>query len=94
MKFEWNTEKALHNQKKHNVSFDEAQTVFDDSLAYIFDDKWSSFGEYRELLIGHSSKRRLLVVSFTERKQWTIRIISSRLATTNERKDYETNRKY
>ncbi|MFI3199176.1 MAG: BrnT family toxin [Methylococcaceae bacterium] len=93
MKFEWDTEKARINQRKHNVTFDEAQTVFDDSLAYIFDDEWNSFGERRELVIGHSIKRRLLIVSFTERMQGIIRIISSRLATTNERKDYEKQRR-
>jgi len=93
MKFEWDTEKARINQRKHNVTFDEAQTVFDDSLAYIFDDEWNSLGERRELVIGHSIKRRLLIVSFTERMQGIIRIISSRLATTNERKDYEKQRR-
>ncbi len=93
MKFEWDTEKARINQRKHNVTFDEAQTVFDDSLAYIFDDEWNSFGERRELVIGHSIKRRLLIVSFIERMQGIIRIISSRLATTNERKDYEKQRR-
>jgi uncharacterized DUF497 family protein len=93
MKFEWDTEKARINQRKHNVTFDEAQTVFDDSLAYIFDDEWNSLGERRELVIGHSIKRRLLIVSFTERMQGIIRIISSRLATTNERKHYEKQRR-
>ena len=93
MKFEWDSEKARSNQKKHNVTFDEAQTVFDDTQAYIFNDEWNSFGEYRELIIGHSSNKRLLIVSFTERMQGVIRIISSRLATTNERKDYEKQRK-
>ncbi len=93
MKFEWDTEKARNNQRKHNVTFDEAQTVFDDSLATIFDDEWNSFGERRELVIGRSIKRRLLIVSFTERMQGIIRIISSRLATTNERKDYEKQRR-
>jgi uncharacterized DUF497 family protein len=39
--FEWDIEKARKNQKKHNVSFDEAQTVFDDSLAAIFNDEWN-----------------------------------------------------
>ena len=93
MKFEWDAEKAGNNQRKHNVTFDEAQTVFDDTQAYIFNDEWNSFGEYRELIIGHSSNNRLLIVSFTERVQGVIRIISSRLATINERKDYEKQRR-
>jgi uncharacterized DUF497 family protein len=92
MKFEWDTEKANINLKKHDVSFEEAQTVFDDAFAFIFDDKWSSVGEYRELIIGYSVKKRLLIVSFTERKTELIRIISSRLTTNYERKNYEQNR--
>lgn len=94
MKFEWDTKKNQANQKKHNVSFEEAQTVFYDALANIFDDGLSSFGEHRELIIGYSDKKRLLIVSFTERTQEITRIISSRLATTSERKDYETHRRY
>jgi uncharacterized DUF497 family protein len=77
-----------------NVSFDEAKTVFDDVLAYIFDDEWNSFGEARELIIGMSDKKRLLIVSFTERENGIVRIISSRLATTKERKDYEQQKRY
>lgn len=91
---EWDAEKARKNQKKHNVSFDEAQTVFDDTLAYIFNDEWNSFGERRELIIGYSNNKRLLIVSFTERNQRVIRIISSRLATTKEQKDHEKHRRY
>lgn len=82
MKFEWDNEKAQKNLKKHDVSFNQAQTVFDDPLAYIFNDEWHSFGEHRELIIGYSKSKRLLIVSFTERMQGTVTIISSRLATT------------
>lgn len=94
MKFEWDKEKAQKNLKKHDVSFNEAQTVFDDPLAYIFNDEWNLFGEHRELIIGYSKSKRLLIVSFTERIQGTVRIISSRPATTKERKNYENQRKY
>lgn len=94
MKFEWDNEKAQKNLKKHDVGFNEAQTVFDDPLAYIFNDEWNSFGEHRELIIGCSKSKRLLIVSFTERMQGTVRIISSRLATTKERKDYENQKRY
>lgn len=89
MKFEWDKEKAQRNLKKHDVSFAEAQTVFDDPLAYIFNDEWNSVGEYRELIIGCSKSKRLLIVSFTERMQGIVRIISCRPVTTKERKDYE-----
>jgi uncharacterized DUF497 family protein len=49
VEFEWDINKAHTNLKKHAVSFDEAQTVFDDPLAFIFDDEWHSIGEAREL---------------------------------------------
>ena len=56
----------------------------------IFDDDAHSENEDREIIIGHSSKNRLLLVSFTERET-SIRIISARKATNYERKDYEEN---
>ncbi len=77
MKFEWDTKKAQANLNKHKVSFKEAQTVFDDALAHIFDDVWHSDTEPRELIIGQSNQKQLLIVAFVERKQNTIRIISS-----------------
>ena len=51
MEFEWDSTKVSINLKKHGVSFSEAQTVFDDPLACIFDDEWNSFGQQRELII-------------------------------------------
>ncbi len=77
------------NFQKHGATFDEAKTVFDDSLASIFDDVWHSFSEQRELIIGLSNKSKLLVVSFTERTDGVIRIISARMATTVEIKNHE-----
>ena len=94
MKFEWDIEKACRNKEKHNIEFDEAKTVFNDNLAYIFDDNWNSVGENRELIIGLSDKKRLLIISFTERNNGVIRIISARLTTNKERKDYEQQRRY
>ena len=88
MKFEWDEDKAESNFTKHGVSFEEAKTVFDDVLSSIFDDVWNSVGEQRELIIGHSNKNNLLVISFTERTD-AIRIISARPATTTEVKNYE-----
>jgi len=91
MDYEWDTTKADTNFKKHGVSFEEAQTVFNNPLAMIFDDELhSSLAEYREIIIGHSHQNRLLLVSFTERPQ-AIRIISARLTTQREREDYENN---
>ena len=90
-RFEWDDNKARSNQIVHGVSFDEASTVFDDSLARIFDDEEHSIGERREIIIGHSVNKRLLLVCFTERPKEIIRIISARMPTGKERKDYEEN---
>lgn len=90
-RFEWDEHKGRSNRIKHGVSFDEASSVFDDSLARIFDDKLHSSEEHREIIVGHSIKRRLLVVCFTGRPNERIRIVSARLPTARERKDYEEN---
>ncbi|MEH1860544.1 MAG: BrnT family toxin [Nostoc sp.] len=88
LEFEWDNQKASLNLNKHRISFEAAKTVFNDSLAYIFNDEWHSVGERREIIIGHDQDDRLLLVCFTERAN-VIRIISARLATKKERKDYE-----
>lgn len=94
MRFEWNAEKAAANVNKHRVSLDDAATVFNDPLAQIFDDEDHSISEHREIIIGHSIANRLLVVSFIERTQGVVRIISARFATRVESKDYEENRRF
>lgn len=88
VRFGWDETKEKSNRRKHGVSFDEASTAFDDPLAAIFDDERHSFGERREILVGHSGRNRLLLVCFTERYE-EIRIFSARLATRQEQKDYE-----
>ena len=82
--------KAQANRATHGIDFEEALTVFRDPLARIFDDEAHSQIERREIIIGHSVKQRLILVSFTVR-QSRIRIISARRATPLERKDYEEN---
>jgi uncharacterized DUF497 family protein len=88
--FEWDATKAADNLQKHRVAFDEALTVFGDPLARIFDDPDHSADEKREIIIGHSTARRLLVVGFTERNE-LVRIITARRATARERRTYEEN---
>ena len=90
-RFEWDEDKASSNLVKHGISFDEATTVFDDSLGRIFDDELHSTDEKREIIIGHSINNRLVVVCFTERPNERIRIISARLRTGKEQKAYEEN---
>ena len=91
MKFSWDPRKADSNLRKHGVAFDEAITVFNDPLALIFDDMVHSEEEHREIIIGFSTLRRLILVCFVERMEDTIRIISARRATKVEIRDYEKN---
>ncbi|PYS74235.1 MAG: hypothetical protein DMF73_04090 [Acidobacteria bacterium] len=90
-RFEWDEHKARLNRGKHGVTFDEASSVFDDLLAKIFDDESHSGEERREIIVGHSIKRRLLLVCFVERPNERIRIVSARLPTSQERQAYEEN---
>ncbi|MGB9197563.1 MAG: BrnT family toxin [Terriglobales bacterium] len=87
--FEWDDWKARENERKHGISFDEASSVFDDSLAKIFPDEDHSNGEEREIIVGHSVLDRLLVVSFAEPVRSRIRIISARRVTRREQTAYE-----
>jgi hypothetical protein len=86
--FEWDPAKAESNWRKHGVTFDEASTVFGDPLSVLMPDPDHSLGEQRFVLLGTSSRPRLLVVAFVERKQRT-RLISARKATRGERTRYE-----
>ena len=90
MQFEWDRSKESANLRKHRIGFDEALTVFADPLAGIFEDETHSESEQREIVIGHSARQRLLIVSFTVRAE-RIRIISARRATQREREEYEQN---
>ncbi len=93
LQFDWDSQKAKINSKKHGINFEEAKAVFKDPLAYIFEDEWHSISETREIIIGHAQKHRLVLVCFTERNQ-IIRIISARLVTKKERQDYEEYRRF
>jgi uncharacterized DUF497 family protein len=88
MRFEWDSVKATTNLKKHQVSFDEAQTVFYDDFAVQFFDEEHSANEERFIMLGMSSSARLLVVCHCERTGDVVRIISARKATRSEAKFY------
>ncbi len=88
MKFEWDKSKAAQNFSKHGVTFKEAETVFDDPLYVDFYDPNHSDAEDRYLIVGESNQGRLLIVSYTERRD-SIRIISTRQVTRAEREAYE-----
>ncbi len=87
--FEWDLRKATINQRKHQISFDEAATVFSDPLAVIFSDEDHSDGEEREIIVGHSVLNRVLLVSFAELARDRIRVISARKLTRKEQREYE-----
>jgi len=88
MKFEWDPRKAKRNLTKHSVSFEEATTVFLDPLSATGDDPDHSAEENRFITVGSSSSGRLLAVSHTDRRD-SIRIISARRSTKEEREVYE-----
>ena len=86
--FKWDPEKAEKNTRKHQVSFEEACSVFDDPLFITVLDEEHSIDEERYITIGLSNRNRLLLVAHAE---WNnrIRIISARKATKNEEKFYQ-----
>lgn len=88
MQFDWDKNKAKRNLSKHEVSFEEAKTVFDDPLYVDFYDPEHSEDEDRYLLVGQSNRGRLLIISYTERDN-LIRLISAREVTKTERETYE-----
>lgn len=88
MEFSWDENKAASNLSKHGVSFEEAKTVFDDPLYLDFYDPNHSDDEERYLIVGESDRGRLLITAYTERGG-SIRIISAREVTRNERAAYE-----
>ncbi|NUM54374.1 MAG: BrnT family toxin [Candidatus Hydrogenedentes bacterium] len=91
LRFEWDPDKADSNESKHGVRFEESLTVFSDGLARIHDDLDHSANEHREIIVGYSSRRRLLLVCFAARGD-RVRIVSARKTTKRERLDYEEHR--
>jgi uncharacterized protein len=90
LEFEWNPLKAEANQRKHGISFEEAESAFYDEYARLIPDPDHSIGEERFLLLGVSEVSRLLtVVHLYKENDQLIRIISARPATKYERSQYE-----
>ena len=85
LKFEWDEEKNMLNQKKHKISFETASYVFADENYIEMYDFEHSIEEDRYIAIGCVGD--VLFVVFTERKD-NIRLISARLATESERRLY------
>ncbi len=88
MIYEWSAAKAASNLRKHGLSLEEATTVFSDPLAVTFSDPDHSTQEQREITIGHTISERAVFVAHSVGED-RIRIISVRLATRSERRQYE-----
>jgi uncharacterized protein len=88
MQIVWDAKKAAANRKKHGVSFEEASTVFADTLSLTGADPDHSIGERRWITFGESARGRLLVVAHTDEGD-IIRVISARVATRHEKRLYE-----
>lgn len=86
--FEWDLRKARLNLAKHGVAFEEASTVFGDSLSLTIPDPEHSLTEKRFVTMGRAFNAKLLVVVHTDRGD-NIRIISARRASRRERTSYE-----
>ena len=90
IEFEWDESKAAANLEKHQVSFEEAKSVFFDELGVQFFDEDHSSDEERFLMLGMSSRAKLLIVCHCERAHGAvIRLISARKATKRESAFYQ-----
>ena len=91
MTITWDEEKNRHNKRKHRVSFQTAQLVFNDPLHVSIPDRfegdeerWQTMGLVRSMVV------LLVAHTYAERGgKETIRIISARKATKKERILYE-----
>ena len=88
--FQWDEKKNRANIIKHGVAFDEAQSAFKDEQAIQYFDPDPSEKEDRFILLGMSTKLRMIVVCHCFRESdVVIRIISARKATKPERRNYQ-----
>ena len=88
LRFEWDSRKALLNKRKHQVTFEEASTIFGDPLSITIPDPAHSIGEDRFITVGTTANNNRIVVVHTDR-DGIVRIISARKATAGERRQYE-----
>lgn len=89
LRFEWDERKNRSNVNKHGVSFEEAQTAFKDENAIQYCDPDHSEDEDRFILLGLSTKLRVVVVCHCFREsELVVRIFSARKASKPEQRDY------
>ena len=88
-KFEWDQWNVQKNEIKHNVTWNEAESCFEDPNHGVYDDpKHSTSQEKRFGLFGKGNQNRILMVGFTLRKN-KVRVITARPASKKERDAYE-----
>ena len=88
MNFVWDPGKAATNLKKHGIGFEEASTIFLDTLSITGIDSEHSRVEERWLTFGVSSQGKFLIVSHADEGD-SVRIISARTGSKSERRLYE-----
>jgi uncharacterized DUF497 family protein len=86
MAVEWDPAKAGSNFRKHGIRFADSVSALEDDRAISIRDERA--GEERWITIGIDSLARLLVVVYTWRNE-DLRLISARLATPGERRQYQ-----
>ena len=85
--FEWDSQKAATNFRKHKVRFELAcEAFFDPFICYLDEEIVGS--ELRERLVGLTTTWLLLLIVYVIRDD-VIRIISARTVTKAEREIYE-----
>ena len=89
--FDWDPAKAATNATKHQVTFEEAMTIFGDPLSVsVLDDE--SSGEERWVTVGQTISGNLLLVVHTwsemDADHTAVRIIPARQPTRNESRQY------
>jgi hypothetical protein len=91
--YDWDEKKAQSNLAKHKVSFQEGETVFNDTFLVTYPDELHSEKEDRLISIGTSKNKHLLLVVHVDKLETEdfilIRIISCRKVTPAERRKYE-----
>jgi uncharacterized DUF497 family protein len=90
VRFEWDDRKARANRAKHDISFEEAITAFDDPFALVaMDTRHSTPNEERTWLIGAADVGVLVIIYTIREAGEVLRIISARRASRRERRRYE-----
>ena len=90
MRIIWDPRKAIANLRDHGIGFSHAATVLDDPMAVTIEDP--RHDEPRFVTVGADLLGRMLVVVYAYAGEDTIRLISARRASRNERKTYERRR--